>query len=186
MALEYGTDEWEKAYQEMIAERSQTPPPYIYFGPEWVALYEKTIQNDQVYKDAAKTWEGSVVIHITPAPEMGIDKDLYVFMDLWHGECNSMRIVPAEKGESGDFVVTGSMERWIQVGKKQLDTIKGMMQGKLKLKGDLPTIVRAVKAAARLVDVSADIGGIFPDELTPEQVAEFRAWLVPLREQFGV
>jgi hypothetical protein len=30
-------------------------------------------------------------------------------------------------------------------GRKQLDPVKGMMQEKLKLKGDLPTIVKNVK-----------------------------------------
>lgn len=107
-------------------------------------------------------------------------------MDLWHGDCRSIRYVPKDVGESGDFVITGSLERWLQVARKQLDTIKGMMQGKLKLKGDLPTIVRAVKAAARLVDIVADLNTIYPDELTPEQIEEFKGWIIPLREKYGV
>ena len=41
--------------------------------------------------------------------------------------------------------------------RKELDPIKGMMQGKLKLKGDLPTIVRAVKASQELVNSSATV-----------------------------
>lgn len=186
MALEYGTDEWKKAYLEAVAERSKNPPPFIAFSPEWVGVYEKAVQNDDIYKEAAKDWEGTVVVHVTAAPEMGIDEDLYLFMDLWHGDCRSMRLVPKEAGEAGDFVITGSMERWLQVARKQLDTIKGMMQGKLKLKGDLPTIVRAVKAAARLVDIIADLNTVYPDELTPEQIEELKGWLVPLREELGV
>jgi hypothetical protein len=60
-----------------------------------------------------------------------------------------------------------------------------MMQGKLKLKGDLPTIVRAVKASARLVDLSAEVGGTFPDEISTEQLEELRGQLNPLREKIG-
>jgi putative sterol carrier protein len=186
MALEYGTDEWEKAYLEEVGERMKAPQPFIAFSPEWIALYEKAVQTDDIYKEAAKDWEGSVVVHVQAAPEMGIDEDLYLFMDLWHGDCRSMRLVPKDAGEAGDFVITGSMDRWLQVARKQLDTIKGMMQGKLKLKGDLPTIVRAVKAAARLVDIIADLNTIYPDELTPEQVEDLKSWIVPLREKFGV
>jgi hypothetical protein len=49
------------------------------------------------------------------------------------------------------------------------------MQGKLKLKGDLPTIVRAVRASQRLTDLSADVGGFFPTELEAPKVEELKA-----------
>jgi putative sterol carrier protein len=39
-----------------------------------------------------------------------------------------------------------------------------MMQGKLKLKGDLPTIVRYVKASQELVESSTRIDTKFLDE----------------------
>jgi len=184
MALKYGTDEWETDYMAMVAERSKNPPPYIYFSPEWVALYEKTIQEDAEYREAAKDWEGTVVLHIGAAPEYGLDVDLYCFMDLWHGDCRSIRIVPPEVGEAGDFVITGSLERWVQVGKKELDSTKGMMQGKLKLKGDLPTIVRAVRASQRLTDLSADVGGKFPTDLSPEDKEELQSIVKVMRDKF--
>ena len=168
MALKYGTDEWESEYQAVLAKRTEKPPPYIYFTPEWVSLFEKMIQEDAEYKEAAKDWEGSTVLHVEAAPDYGLDVDLYIFMDLWHGDCRSVRIVPPDAGEAGDFVITGSLERWTQVGKKELDATKGMMQGKLKLKGDLPAIVRSVKAAQRLTDLSAEVGGLFPTELSDE------------------
>lgn len=174
MAPKYGTDEWENEYQAMLTRRTEKEPPYVYFTPEWGALYEKTIQGDAAYKDAAKTWEGTVVLHVEAAPEYGLDIDIYVLLDLWHGDCRSIRLVPPEAGEAGDFVITGSLERWTQVAKKELDSTKGMMQGKLKLKGDLPTIVRAVRASQRLTDLSADVGGSFPTEATDEQKEEFK------------
>jgi putative sterol carrier protein len=39
-----------------------------------------------------------------------------------------------------------------------------MMQGKLKLKGDLPTIVRYVKASNELVNLAQTVPTEFPDE----------------------
>ena len=48
--------------------------------------------------------------------------------------------------------------------RKELEPIKGMMQGKLKLKGDLPTIVRAVQAAQELVNSAAKLDTKFLDE----------------------
>ena len=46
----------------------------------------------------------------------------------------------------------------------ELDPIKGMMQGKLRVHGDLPTIVRYVQAANELVRLTGRIDTQFPDE----------------------
>ena len=42
--------------------------------------------------------------------------------------------------------------------------MKGMLQGKLKLKGDLPAIIRHVKAANELVKLAASVPTEFVDE----------------------
>jgi putative sterol carrier protein len=187
MAYTYGTDEWEEAYKEEVAKRMESEPqPYIYFTPEWVAVYEKAVQEDAEYKEVAKDWEGTVVLHVQEKSEYGLDQDLFLLLDLWHGDCRSMRLVPREVGEKGDFVITGSLDRWIQVGKKELDPVKGMMQGKLKLQGDLPTIVRNVRASSRLVDISADVGGKYPDELGPDETETLRSVVSDLSERFGI
>jgi putative sterol carrier protein len=49
--------------------------------------------------------------------------------------------------------------------KKELDPVKGMMQGKIKVKGDLPTIVRYVKASNVLVDLTSTVDTQFIDEV---------------------
>ena len=45
-----------------------------------------------------------------------------------------------------------------------LDATKGMLQGKLKLKGDLPTIVRYTKASQEMTECTTRIPVEWPDE----------------------
>ncbi len=47
---------------------------------------------------------------------------------------------------------------------KELDATKGMLQGKLKLKGDLPTIVRYTKASQELTECTTRVPVRWPDE----------------------
>jgi putative sterol carrier protein len=61
-------------------------------------------------------------------------------------------------------VITASADRWLSVFRKELEPVKGMMQGKLKLKGNLPVIVRFVKAAQVLVELTGTIDTKFLDE----------------------
>jgi putative sterol carrier protein len=150
----------------------EKPPPYVHFAPEWAALYEKAVQEDADYKEAARDWEGTVVLHILPGLDYGLDIDIYLLMDLWHGDYRSMRVVPPETGEAADYVISGSLERWAQT---RGDTSRGIMQGKLKLKGEVPKIVRATRASQCLCRISSTIGGKYPLLLTTEEIARFRA-----------
>jgi putative sterol carrier protein len=88
-----------------------------------------------------------------------------VWIDLWHGKCRGAKFgVAQEEGEKARFIIRAPYSRWKEVIRKELDPIKGMMQGKLKLKGDLPTIVRYVKAANELVNIAGSVETKFVDE----------------------
>ena len=187
MAYTYGTEEWENAYKEEVNKRLESEPePYIIATPEWVDKFEKAIQGDALYKEQAKTWEGSVVLQIMGKPEIGLDEDIFMYLDLWHGDCRFVRLVPRDVGENGDYLITGEYDRWKAVIKGELDVVKGMMQGKLKLKGDLPTIVRYVKAATRLVELSTSFEGKFPDEMSEDEVEALRSYINNTRDEFGI
>ena len=188
MAYTYGTPEWEAAFVKLTKDRIATQPrPFVVFSPEWVGEWEQRIQQDAKYKEVAiPTWESSVCIHLIKKPEWGIDQDIYVNMDLWHTGLRSIRFVPDTVGKKADFVCTGTVERWLAVGRKQLDMIKGMMQGKLKLKGELPTMVRAIKPVLRIVEMVGEVGGKYPDELNPQEIEGFRKMIKDLATDFNV
>jgi hypothetical protein len=81
--------------------------------------------------------------------------------------------VSAEEAALGDFVVSAPYSTWKQVLKKELEPMRAVMQGKLKLKGDLPTAVRYTKASLILQDLAGRVLDTeFLDELTPERLRE--------------
>ena len=114
----------------------------------WVKEYVDKINASKEYEEAAATWEGDLCYVFEAEPDKGVPADVWAWADLWHGKCRGSKYdVAAEEGEKAKFIIRAPYSRWKQVINKELDPIKGMMQGKLKLKGDLPTIVRYVKAA---------------------------------------
>jgi putative sterol carrier protein len=134
------------------------------FSPEWVQKFKEEVQGSASYKDAARTWEGDMDLVILAEPRAGFESDLHLYMDLWHGDCRDIRLEDPEKGRQAKFIITASYDRWKQVICKQLEPIKGMMQGKLKLKGNLSYVVRFVKAAKELVEATSRVPTRFPDE----------------------
>ncbi|WP_219854775.1 SCP2 sterol-binding domain-containing protein, partial [Candidatus Hakubella thermalkaliphila] len=186
MTYAYGTAEWEKAYLEMVEKRLATVArPYILGSPEWVATYEKMIQESQEYKEAAKGWEGTVVIHIMANPALGLPEDSYLLLDLWHGECRSVRLVPREVGVKADYILSGELERWEAVTSGALNVTKAMMQGKIKLKGSLAKIVRYVKASTLLTEIATHIETRHLSQLSDEEREQYRKELNELKAEFG-
>ncbi|MDO9350500.1 MAG: SCP2 sterol-binding domain-containing protein [Deltaproteobacteria bacterium] len=132
---------------------------------EWVEEFKKQINLSEGYKKAGATWAAGAVALVTSAkPEIGIKEDVGIWLDLHQGVCRDAKIVTAEESQKAPFCITGDYARWKQVIKKELEPVKGMMQGKLKLKGDLPTIVRYIKASQELVECTTRIETKFLDE----------------------
>ena len=137
---------------------------FVFPTEEWVSQYKDAINSNPEYRTGAADWTHGVVALVCKALPPQLPDDVGIWLDLDRGVCRDARLVSVEEALQAPFCITGEYARWKQVIRKELDPIKGMMQGKLKLKGDLPTIVRAVKASQELVNSSAMVPTDFLDE----------------------
>ncbi|MEX0991499.1 MAG: SCP2 sterol-binding domain-containing protein [Actinomycetota bacterium] len=131
---------------------------------DWWRDYIARINGSSAYREVSATWEGAVAFGIGAEPDKSFPETVWGILDLWHGECRGGGVVPAEEGEAASYVIRAPYSRWKSVVRRELDPIKGIMQGKLKLQGDLPTIIRYVKAAQELVLLVGEVPTEFPDE----------------------
>jgi len=188
---QYGTTEWDEAYAKLVDERIKgEPTPFILGTPEWVYEFEKRIQGDNRYKEVAQKWEGSVVLVFKAEAQAGFDSDVFLFMDLWHGECRSARLVPPEIGQSGEYVLEAEYDRWKRILKKELNVVRELATRKLRLVPfefkKAAKLTAAAQAALRLVDLGAEVVTRFPDELEGEQTEAFKALFKALKTEFGI
>jgi len=139
---------------------------FAFPSPEWAASYKDAINANATYKTAGKDWTHGVVAMVVKAdPAIGIPEDVGMWLDVDSGSCNSIKLVPAAEVEAAPFIIVATYAMWKSVIKKELDPIKGMMQGKLKLtKGHMPTIVKYVNASRELVESTSRVPTQFKDE----------------------
>ena len=131
----------------------------------WTVAYREKVNSDPAYKEAGKTWTyGALAFVVSKEPSIGLNEDTAFILDVHEGFCRKAWIANLEEAKAQPFCITGSYAQWKAVMKKQLDPIKGMMQGKLKLKGNLPIIVKHVKAAQALVENCGRVDTHFLDE----------------------
>ena len=147
----------------------------VWPSDEWMDEYSKLINSSPEYKEAAHDWEGAVVYHFQAEPDKGLAEDVYGWFDLWHGQCREAKQVTAEEADKAEFVVSAPYSRWKQVIRKEIQPMKAVMQGHLKLKGDLPKAVRYTKASMVLQDIATNVPDTeFLDELPRERLLELK------------
>ena len=126
----------------------------LFPSEEWIALYRDLINGSEEYQEAGRTWEGDIAFVFEAEPDRGVAEDLVAWLDLRRGVCHGARMIAAEEGTRAEYEIRAPYSRWREVVKGDLDPVKGMMQGKLKVRGDLPNIVRHVRAANELVHLT--------------------------------
>lgn len=130
----------------------------------WFQDFIARINGSQEYRKAAETWEGDVSFVIEAEPDKRVPVDVWALLDLWHGECRGGGVIDEERGAAARYVIRAPYSRWKEVIRGTLEPVRGMMQGKLRLQGDLATIVRNVQAASALVRIVGQVDTVFPDE----------------------
>ncbi len=136
MAVQFGTDEWIKA---LMAE----------------------VNKDEAYRAAAKDWEGDFYFVVDKGP--GVPEPIYMYMDLWHGECRDAYKVEDSTAKSPAFVMNAPLATWRKLFDKKLDPIRGLMSRQLKLKGNMMKVMKTPKAAITLVECCTRIDTEYPD-----------------------
>ena len=108
---------------------------------------------------------GERLVHSESRSRAGIPEPIYIFTDFWHGDVRDFLVCDKAKAESAKFVMSGDYARWKQVCKREVDATKALMQGKLKLKGDLTYIVRNIKTVNKVIDLLCEIETVWPDDV---------------------
>lgn len=134
------------------------------YSPEWADAYRDEINRSEVYRQNSVGWEGSVGLVVLAEPDRNVPDDLGIFMDLWEGEARDIRICSRTEAEDAAFVLTAAYSCWKDVAQGRLDATLGIMQGSIRLRGDLPTIVRYTKASQELTACTMRIPVRWPDE----------------------
>ena len=127
---------------------------------EWMKALQAELNKSEAYRDAAKAWEGDFYWIVTGIP--GDDKEVYLYVDLWHGSCRDAFRSKDAAAKTPEFVIDAPYPVWRKVVDKKLDPIQGMVTRQLKLKGNMLKIMKAPKAATELVLASTRIETEWP------------------------
>ena len=125
----------------------------------WIQALMGRLNDSAAYQKAAAKWEGDFAFIV----EQGEGEPTHLYMDLWHGECRSARKLDSAADESPAFTMAAPIDTWREVLTGRLDPIKGLMQKRLALTGNMMKVLKAPKAAVEMVNCAREIDTSWPD-----------------------
>ena len=134
------------------------------FSDEWCKAWEDKVKASKDFAVYNKGWQGGIGCVMQKDPDKNVTEDQYLYLDFEDGVVNGIRMVDKETAEKAKFVITGAYVRWKQVALRELDAVKAMMQGKLKLKGNLPYVVKYLKGVQESIRCLTGVDSKFPDD----------------------
>ena len=125
---------------------------------EWIKALMSEVNNSEAYREAARDWEGDFYFVVNAGP--GVPSTVYLYMDLWHGEC---RQACESSDKSPEFLIQAPVASWRKVIEKNVDPIRALMTRQLKLQGTMTKIMKQPRAAIELVECCTHIDTSWPE-----------------------
>ena len=122
---------------------------------EWARAYQRALNANPAYKEAAQAWVGDILLLVRPAdpnaPAPG------VHLVLAHGECSAATYHPDARSVSSEFVYEGTPENWQRLLRHEVDPVKAILDGTFRIKGNLAKAMRFTRAAKELVETAGQV-----------------------------
>jgi putative sterol carrier protein len=133
------------------------------FTDAWAQAWKDALNDNAAYEKAAKTWEWPLVLVMEADPDENVPEDRAVYVDLYHGKCRGARTASPEDVAAAPYVITADPYTWREVMEGTLESISGIMRGRLVLtRGNMVVLARYVQAATELVNAATRIDSAFP------------------------
>ena len=159
---------------------------YIYPSAEW--LEESTKQYGSEFENKLKKLSGYYAYRIKANPEWGIEKDLMMCAVLDAGKLVRLEHCTEEDAKNNaKFIMAAEAHTWKRILRKLDKFVGAFMAQRIKLeKGNTVKALGLAPHANTLVDSLTQVELKFPDELSPDELAEFKTKFAEYRADKGL
>ena len=161
---------------------------YLYCSPEWLAESANRYPDTPRFQKELENMSIKMGFRIKAEPAWGIDKDILFVVYLSRGNLEKLAFLPADiVMQETDYVLAATPQEWKRLLRKDGKFVGDFMTGKIILeKGSKVGVLSVAPHSGTLVDTLVQVDLQFQDEMTPEQIGEFRNQLKEYRERTGV
>jgi putative sterol carrier protein len=135
-----------------------SPVPFATDG--WIKRLGDECNKSETYREAAKNWEGD--LYIIVEPEGRLQDAVYMYLDLYHGQCRQAFVPMDYTTITPEFYISGPVSVWKAIAEKKLDPMKALFTRQITLRGNMAKVLKNAKAANELVNCTTKFETEFP------------------------
>lgn len=129
---------------------------------EWGEALKEVINSDPEIREAGKDFEADAVLVIEPAG--GLKERFIVYVKGSNGIVQEVRQLSSPDEVPAKFVVSSDYLTWKSIIKGELDGVKALLMGKIKLKGDMKEVMKRAKDQQLMMKALSKVKTEFVDE----------------------
>jgi hypothetical protein len=161
---------------------------YRYCTPEWLEASLKGFQENERLRSGLGKLSVKVCFLVKAEPQWGIDEDILFGGFVEQGELTRLSFFsPQEAARDAEFVLAAAPQEWKKILRKESKFVADFMLGKIKLtQGSKVGVLNVAPYSGALVDSLTLHELQFPDEMTPDELEQYRADVRQFRSELGV
>lgn len=131
----------------------------LFPSQQWLDEYRRRINESPDYHRAAAGWQRPLLYHLQAERGGPLSADSYLWLDLRDGRCAGALVLDPDDARvmRTEYALSAPYSRCQLIVTGQLDPMRAIMTGKLRLRGSVPTLVRYSSASNALVAIAQQI-----------------------------
>jgi len=159
-----------------------------YCTPEWLEETARIYGSDPNLEGKLRKLSAKMCFRIKAEPAWGIEKDIIFGTFIEAGKLVKIAFFSEEDAKrESDYLMAATPQEWKKVLRKENKFLTDFMLGRIKLeKGNKVTVLGLAPYAPTVIDALTQVQIQFPDEMSAEELTQYRATMEEFRKNLSV
>ena len=159
-----------------------------YCTPEWLEESGRMYRSNLDLEGKLRKISAKVCFRVKAEPAWGIEKDIIFGTFIETGKLTKIAFFGEEDAkQEAEYIMTATPQEWKKILRKENKFLTDFMLGRIKLeKGNKVTVLGLAPYAPLLVEALTQVQIQFPDEMSGEELAKYRAYMEEFRKNIAV
>jgi len=159
-----------------------------YCTPEWLEETARIYRSDPSMEEKLKKISAKVCFRVKAEPAWGIEKDIIFGTFIEAGKLTKIAFFSEEDARrESEYLMAATPQEWKKILRKENKFLADFMLGRIKLeKGNKVTVLGLAPYAPLLVDALTQVQIQFPDEMSGEELTQYRTYMEEFRKNLSV
>jgi hypothetical protein len=159
-----------------------------YCTPEWLEETAKIYGSDPDLEGKLRKLSAKMCFRIKAEPSWGIEKDIIFGTFIEAGKLTKIAFFSEEDAkQEAEYILAATPQEWKKVLRKENKFLTDFMLGRIRLeKGNKVTVLGLAPYAPTVIDALTKVQIQFPDEMSGEELTQYRAYVEEFRKNLSV